>query len=131
VNLRDRLAAAHEERRRAAGLPPAADDEAASGPDPGERATFGIDLGQVVDLRRPPAEPATVIDLRPLAPVGDTRSPAPSPDRGPSFSAALAVSAATTCPRCGTEGTCNMEDVVGGVDHYSCPFCGHLYQVAR
>jgi hypothetical protein len=137
VNLRDRLAAAHEERRRAAGLPPVDDTPRSSpaghqGPGPGDRATYGIDLDHLVDLRHPAPGSAPVIDLRPVAPAGDARAAAPPVGtQGPSFSAALAVSTETTCPRCGAEGTCNMEDVVGGVDHYSCTYCGHLYQVAR
>jgi len=51
--------------------------------------------------------------------------------REPSFSGALVVSDGDSCPNCGCAGEVDMEDVVGGVDHYSCSNCGLLYQVAR
>jgi predicted RNA-binding Zn-ribbon protein involved in translation (DUF1610 family) len=136
VNLHDRLAAAKAERRRAAGLPPVADDDRTAPLPPagagGEGTSYDVDLSPVVDLRSP-TEQAKVIEFRALVPAGESRpTPAGGADEhGPSFSAALEVSAETTCPRCGTEGRRNMEDVVGGVDHFSCPACGNLYQVAR
>ncbi len=126
MTLRERLDAAREERRRAAGLPPTPPAEPATmtTDDVVAKGDFGVDLDSVVDLRTP----APVIDLRPLPPERPESTPPPS---NPSFTAALAVSTRTTCPQCGGPGQRDMQDVVGGVDHYSCTFCGHLWQVAR
>ena len=66
-----------------------------------------------------------------LAPVVDLRPDLRSSSGEPRFSGALAVGESDRCPYCGSDGALDMEDVVGGVDHYSCTNCGLLYQVAR
>jgi hypothetical protein len=103
MTLQERLAAAAEARRRAAGLPP---DDTLAGPD----------------------DPDASIDLTMLAPVIDLR---PAEERR--FSKALKVAGRSdVCPTCGTpDPRLDMEDIVGGVDHYSCLNCGQLFQVGR
>jgi hypothetical protein len=105
MTLQERLAAAAEARRRAAGLPPEADTEGNSA-----------------------GEPTATVDLTsPLAPVIDLR---PAEERR--FSKALTVAwRSDVCPTCGGQPRLDMEDIVGGVDHYSCLACGQLFQVPR
>jgi hypothetical protein len=103
VTLQERLDAAHQQRRLAAGLP-------------------------VEDLLASPPDPDPVLDLRPVAPVIDLR-PVPT---APNFSSAITVvDDPGRCPTCSGSTRLDMQDVVGGVDHYSCELCGHLFQVAR
>ncbi len=114
MNLHDRLEAAKAERRQRAGLPPEAPDVS-----PMDQPFIGtVDDNEAgIDL----TGYAPVVDLRPgLVERGD-----------PSFSGALAVGQGPDCPHCGGNGFLDMEDVVGGVDHFSCRDCGLLYQVAR
>jgi hypothetical protein len=104
MTLQERLAAAAEARRRAAGLPPEADTE-----------------GSLA------GEPPATVDLTSLAPVIDLR---PTEERR--FSKALTVAwRSDVCPTCGGRPRLDMEDIVGGVDHYSCLDCGQLFQVPR
>lgn len=79
----------------------------------------------------PAAGDGLEIDLTGYAPVVDLRPELLSRDAAPSFAGALAVGEGDNCPNCATGGRLDMEDVVGGVDHYSCPNCGLLFQVAR
>jgi hypothetical protein len=119
MTLRERLEAAKAERRQRAGLPPEAPE--------------------VSPMQRPIGSSPTdedarsddTIDLTGYAPVVDLRQELLHRDTGPSFSGALVVSEGNDCPNCGSVGQVDMEDVVGGVDHYSCTNCGLLYQVAR
>lgn len=107
MTLGERLAAAREQRRLAAGLPPS------------------IDLTGPTEVTR---DDDVVIDLRGL----DRTPPAPSGPPEPSFSIAVRVAeSADGCPSCGAALRLDMEDVVGGVDHYTCTGCGLLLQVAR
>jgi hypothetical protein len=71
------------------------------------------------------------IDLTGFAPVVDLRPDLRDKSNEPRFSGALAVGQGDSCPMCASRGELDMEDVVGGVDHYSCTNCGLLYQVAR
>jgi hypothetical protein len=114
MNLQDRLEAAKAERRRRAGLPPEAPDVS-----PMDQPFRGVADDQ-----------EGAIDLTDYAPVLDLR-PGPAERGDPSFSGALVVGAGPDCPNCGREGFLDMQDVVGGVDHFSCRDCGLLYQVAR
>jgi hypothetical protein len=116
MNLHDRLEAAKAERRQRAGLPP--------------------EPPAVSPMRRPYAGTdddgeAATIDLTGYAPVVDLRPEFPVRDGDPSFTGALVVGDGPDCPNCGCDGRRDMEDVVGGVDHFSCTNCGLLYQVAR
>jgi len=107
MTLGERLAAAREQRRLAAGLPPTIDLTST-----GEVAR---DDEVVIDLRRPAWEPPPVLDPPP-----------------PRFSDAIGVAdSADACPDCGAELRLDLQDVVGGVDHYTCTGCGRLLQVAR
>jgi predicted RNA-binding Zn-ribbon protein involved in translation (DUF1610 family) len=107
MTLRERLEAAAAERRRAAGLPPTDEDES------------------TLDLTT--ASP--IIDVRPSAAPTPPVSSAP---RAPSFSGGIEVSdTGRSCPNCGGSTRLDMQDTVGGVDHYSCLDCGLLFQVAR
>lgn len=114
MNLHDRLEAAKAERRQRAGLPPEAPD--------------------ISPMHQPHRDSAddkeAAIDLTGYAPVVDLRPP-PAERGDPSFAVALAVGEGPDCPNCGCDGFLDMEDVVGGVDHFSCSNCGLLYQVAR
>jgi hypothetical protein len=112
MNLRDRLEAAKAERRMRAGLPADEPDES-----PMHQPSVDRDVDASVDL----TGIAPVVDLRPVPPI--------EPD--PSFTSAFDVGVGDTCPSCGSSSRLDMEDVVGGVDHYSCTGCGLLYQVAR
>ena len=71
------------------------------------------------------------IDLTGYAPVVDLRPEPLARDGEPSFSAAIAVGHGDRCPTCGGAGNLDMEDMVGGVDHFSCTSCGLLFQTAR
>jgi hypothetical protein len=117
MNLHDRLEAAKAERRRRAGLPP-------------EEPEVSPMHQPIPRPHRDDADPDAdySIDLTEYAPVVDLR-----PDRreAPSFTGALPVGEGERCPNCEGRGRLDMEDVVGGVDHYSCAECGLLYQVAR
>jgi hypothetical protein len=120
MNLRDRLEAAKVERRLKAGLPPEEPDVSPMDQPLGRPGAPGADSGSDTDYS---------IDLTEYAPVVDLRPP-PSRD-APSFTGALPVAEGERCPNCSGRGLVDMEDVVGGVDHYSCSDCGLLYQVAR
>jgi hypothetical protein len=71
------------------------------------------------------------VDLTGYAPVVDLRPEFPVREGDPSFTGALVVGDGPDCPNCGCDGRRDMEDVVGGVDLFSCTNCGLLYQVAR
>lgn len=72
------------------------------------------------------------LDLTGLAPVVDLRIPPAAMAREPRFNDAMAVAAnGSRCPNCGCAGHLDLEDVVGGVDHYTCTNCTLLYQAAR
>jgi len=120
MNLRDRLEAAKVERRLKAGLPPEAPEVSPMNQPPDRSGAPAAD---------PESETDYSIDLTQYAPVVDLRPP-PSRD-APSFTGALPVAEGESCPHCSGRGRVDMEDVVGGVDHYSCADCGLLYQVAR
>lgn len=120
MTLRERLEAAKAERRRAAGLPV---DDHPSGATPRE-PTSGPGAGgglPTVDL----TGTAPVLDLRTGREVGEGIQPARS------LTESLAVSDSPSCPTCGDEGQLDMQDVAGGVDHYSCRTCDTLFQVLR
>lgn len=121
MNLRDRLEAAKAERRMRAGLPPTEPE--------GDPMHQPIGRSDEADS----ADEDYSIDLTGYAPVVDLRHELEARARKgePSFSEALVVSETDRCPNCGSEGEIDMEDVVGGVNHYSCTNCGLLYQVAR
>jgi hypothetical protein len=104
MSLRDRLEAAKAERRLRAGLP--AEEPSESSDDDSS------------------------LDLTGVAPVVDLRAVAPARTK-PSFTSAFDVGAGDTCPSCGSRARLDMEDVVGGVNHFSCTGCGLLFQVAR
>jgi hypothetical protein len=114
MTLQERLEAAKAERRRQAGLP--------------------ADEPEVSPMRQPyqpkPADDPA-LDLRGLAPVVDLRPGVEFRAGPPRFSEALAVGHGSACPNCGFEGRLDLEDIAGGVDHFSCTDCGLLYQVAR
>jgi hypothetical protein len=109
MNLLDRLEAAKAERRQRAGLPPESPD--------------------VSPMHRPyrADDDEIAIDLTGYAPIVELR---PEPAE-PSFAGALVVGEGPDCPNCGGDGFLDLEDIVGGVDHFSCSNCGLLYQVAR
>ena len=117
MNLHERLEAAKAERRLRAGLP--AEEPEVS---PMHQPLRGDDAD---------AEGEAAIDLTGYAPIVDLRPEIRLRDGEPSFTGALAVGEGPTCPNCGCEGRLDMEDVVGGVDHFSCTNCGLLFQVAR
>jgi hypothetical protein len=117
VTLQERLEAAKAERRRRAGLPPE-EPEVSPMHQPIRRSGSATDDG--------------ALDLTGLAPVVDLRLPPASHSDGPRFNRAMVVGdSGTACPNCGCEGHLDLEDVVGGVDHYTCTNCTLLYQVAR
>lgn len=115
MTLQDRLAAAKAERRRAAGLP---------------EEDLPSDI-VAPELPRYERHVVPEIDLTGVRPVVDLRT-APAPDEGHrSLTGALSVSQSSACPACSTEGRLDMQDIAGGVDHYTCPNCNLLFQVAR
>jgi hypothetical protein len=118
MSLRDRLEAAKAERRQRAGLPAEAPEVSPM--------DLPIATRDHTDSDQDPS-----IDLRGYAPVVDLRHEFRQRSSEPSFSSALQVGEGAQCPHCGGRGRVDMEDVVGGVDHYSCTACGLLYQVAR
>ena len=115
MNLHDRLEAAKAERRQRAGLPPE---------EPEVSPMQQPYSGRVAD------KDAAAIDLTGYAPIVDLR-PALVERGDRRFAGALAVGEGPDCPNCGCDGFLDMEDMVGGVDHFSCSNCGLLYQVAR
>ncbi|WP_208028692.1 hypothetical protein [Rhabdothermincola sediminis] len=117
MSLQERLAAAEDERRRAAGLPPLRReparphrlDQLRSSPDTAPR----LDLtgsSPVLDLRERMPEQVEPAPVTVLHPAGDDR---------------------IVCPVCGGESRLDVTDVVGGVDHYTCLACAHLFEVQR
>lgn len=114
MNLHERLEAAKAERRQRAGLPPE------------EPEVSPMDQ----PYRGPAEDKDAAIDLTGYAPIVDLR-PGLVGRGNPRFAGALAVGEGPDCPNCGCDGFLDMEDVVGGVDHFSCSNCGLLYQVAR
>jgi hypothetical protein len=114
MTLQERLEAAKAARRQQAGLP--------------------ADEPEVSPMRQPyepkPADDPA-LDLRGIAPVVDLRPGVEIRSGAPRFSEALAVALDSACPNCECEGRLDMEDLAGGVDHFSCTNCGLLYQVAR
>jgi hypothetical protein len=112
MTLRERLEAAKADRRRAAGLP--VDDPAPEAPKPWV-----------------PLEPA--LDLTGTLPVVDltTGMPVDKDAIGRSLTEALAVSESDRCPACNSVGRLDLQDIAGGVDHYTCPNCTLLYQTVR
>jgi hypothetical protein len=128
MTLRDRLEQAKAERRQAAGLP--------AEPPPVSPMDQPIGSREQTDEAAGSAGSSTddrdySIDLTGFAPVVDLRPDLRDPSNEPRFSGALAVGEGDRCPMCASPGALDMEDVVGGVDHYSCTNCGLLYQVAR
>lgn len=114
MNLHERLEAAKAERRLRAGLPP----------EPPE-------VSPMHRRRDETEDPEAAIDLTGYAPIVDLRYELIARNSEPSFTEALVVGDGPACPNCGCDGRLDMEDVVGGVDHFSCTNCGLLYQVAR
>jgi hypothetical protein len=74
--------------------------------------------------------PLPALDLTSGGPVVDLRAGELTAAH-PRMTHALAVSADRHCPVCGTEARLDLEDIAGGVDHYTCPGCSLLSQVAR
>jgi hypothetical protein len=126
MNLHDRLEAAKAERRQRAGLPAEAPDVSPMHQPIGGRNVGGDQPGTDTDT-----DEDFAIDLTGYAPVVDLRPEPFVRDGEPSFSAAIVVGQGDRCPTCGSESHLDMEDVVGGVDHFSCTNCGLLFQVAR
>jgi hypothetical protein len=128
MTLAERLAAAREQRRLAAGLPPSTDPP---GTDPPGIDPPGIDLTGPGEETR---DEDVVIDLREFrrTPPAPSDPPPASGPLAPGFSFAARVAAsADGCPSCDSSLRLDMEDVVGGVNHYTCTGCGLLVQVAR
>jgi hypothetical protein len=75
----------------------------------------------------------SALDLTTDDPVVDlgTRSGDRTAAAHPRMTHALAVGVDRHCPECGTEASLDLEDLAGGVDHYTCPACSLLFQVAR
>jgi hypothetical protein len=116
MTLRERLEAAKADRRRAAGLP--VDDAA--------------DPSATADVPWYGPEPLPRLDLRGLQPVVDLRgTPGHADPVHSSLTEALSVSDSSACPACNTEGRLDLQDIAGGVDHYTCPNCMLLFQVVR
>jgi hypothetical protein len=97
--------------------------------------TLGERLAAAAEERRRaaglPQHPT--LELTTVDPVVDLRTP---PDdrtaaAHPRMTHALAVGTDRHCPECGTEASLDLEDLAGGVDHYTCPACSLLFQVAR
>jgi hypothetical protein len=126
MTLRDRLEQAKAERRQAAGLPAEPPPVSPMDQPVGSRAPAGDGTTDEATDDKDYA-----IDLTGLAPVVDLRPDLRNAPAEPRFSGALAVGKGDRCPLCASAGALDMEDVVGGVDHYSCTNCGLLYQVAR
>jgi hypothetical protein len=127
VNLHERLEAAKAERRQRAGLPAEAPEVSPMHEPIGRSNEVGSRPGVIgTDV-----DEDFAIDLTGYAPIVDLRPELAGRSGDPSFSAAIVVGEGDRCPTCGSESHLDMEDVVGGVDHFSCTNCGLLFQVAR
>lgn len=127
MNLHDRLEAAKAERRQRAGLPAEAPEVSPMHEPIGGRKVAGSQPGVIgVDT-----DEDFAIDLTGYAPIVDLRPELRGRDGEPSFSSAIVVGEGDHCPSCGSQSHLDMEDVVGGVAHFSCPKCGLLFQAAR
>lgn len=62
----------------------------------------------------------------------DLREPMPDQvEPAPVTVLPAASDAAVACPVCGGGSRLDVTDVVGGVDHYTCLVCAHLFEVQR